>query len=64
MARTWHGLARGLSWTFGRSCRDWLAFTFEAMTELQKPILRSDDFPAGVASFRSNPPGVARFAGR
>jgi enoyl-CoA hydratase/carnithine racemase len=36
----------------------------EAMAELQKPIFRSDDFRAGVESFRSNGPGMARFAGR
>jgi enoyl-CoA hydratase/carnithine racemase len=36
----------------------------EAMAELQKPIFRSDDFRAGVASSRSNGPGMARFEGR
>jgi enoyl-CoA hydratase/carnithine racemase len=36
----------------------------EAMAELQKPIFRSDDFRAGVDSFRSKGPGMARFAGR
>jgi enoyl-CoA hydratase/carnithine racemase len=36
----------------------------EAMAELQKPIFRSDDFRAGVASLRSNGPGMARFEGR
>jgi enoyl-CoA hydratase/carnithine racemase len=36
----------------------------EAMAELQKPIFRSDDFRAGVASSRSNGPGMARFQGR
>jgi hypothetical protein len=36
----------------------------EAMAELQKPIFRSDDFRAGVASSRSNGAGMARFAGR
>jgi enoyl-CoA hydratase/carnithine racemase len=36
----------------------------EAMAELQKPIFRSEDFRAGVESFRENGPGMARFAGR
>jgi enoyl-CoA hydratase/carnithine racemase len=36
----------------------------EAMAELQKPILRSEDFRAGVHSLRENGPGMARFAGR
>jgi enoyl-CoA hydratase/carnithine racemase len=36
----------------------------EAMAELQKSIFRSDDFRAGVASSRSNGPGMARFQGR
>jgi enoyl-CoA hydratase/carnithine racemase len=35
----------------------------EAMTELQKPIFRSDDFRAAVESFQTNGPGMARFAG-
>jgi enoyl-CoA hydratase/carnithine racemase len=36
----------------------------EAMAELQKPIFRSDDFRSAVASFRTNGPGMSRFAGR
>jgi enoyl-CoA hydratase/carnithine racemase len=35
-----------------------------AMAELQRPIFRSEDFRAGVASFRENGPGMARFTGR
>jgi hypothetical protein len=34
------------------------------MAQLQKPIFRSEDFRAGVESFRGNGPGMARFAGR
>jgi hypothetical protein len=36
----------------------------EAMAELHRPIFRSEDFRAGVRSFRENGPGMARFAGR
>jgi enoyl-CoA hydratase/carnithine racemase len=36
----------------------------EAMAELQTPIFRSDDFRAGVASSKTNGPGLARFEGR
>ena len=36
----------------------------EAMTELQKPSFRSEDFRAGVESIQSNGPGMARFQGR
>jgi enoyl-CoA hydratase/carnithine racemase len=36
----------------------------EAMADLQRPIFRSEDFPAGVRSLRENGPGMARFAGR
>jgi enoyl-CoA hydratase/carnithine racemase len=36
----------------------------EAMAGLQKPIFRSDDFRSAVASFQTNGPGMARFAGR
>jgi hypothetical protein len=35
----------------------------EAMSELQKPIVRSDDFRSAVESFQTNGPGMARFAG-
>jgi enoyl-CoA hydratase/carnithine racemase len=35
-----------------------------AMTELQKPIFRSEDFRAGAASLNQNGPGMARFKGR
>jgi enoyl-CoA hydratase/carnithine racemase len=36
----------------------------EAMAELQKPIWRSEDLKIGLASFRKNGPGLARFEGR
>jgi enoyl-CoA hydratase/carnithine racemase len=36
----------------------------EAMTELQKPIFRSEDFRTGVRSLGESGPGMARFAGR
>jgi enoyl-CoA hydratase/carnithine racemase len=35
-----------------------------AMTELQKPIFRSEDFRAGAESLNQNGPGMARFEGR
>ena len=36
----------------------------EAMTEIQKPIWASEDLKIGLASFRENGPGLAKFAGR
>jgi enoyl-CoA hydratase/carnithine racemase len=36
----------------------------EAMAGLQRPIFGSEDFRAGVQSFRSDGPGMARFQGR
>src|SRR3546814_868241 len=36
----------------------------DAMEELQKPIWTSDDLKTGLASFRKNGPGLARFEGR
>jgi enoyl-CoA hydratase/carnithine racemase len=36
----------------------------EAMTEIQKPIWASEDLKIGLASFRENGPGLAKFTGR
>jgi enoyl-CoA hydratase/carnithine racemase len=36
----------------------------EAMAEIQKPIWASDDLKIGLASFRENGPGLAKFTGR
>jgi enoyl-CoA hydratase/carnithine racemase len=36
----------------------------EAMAELQKPIWASEDLKIGLASFRENGPGLAKFTGR
>ena len=36
----------------------------EAMTRVQAPIWASDDLKTGLASFRKNGPGLAKFAGR
>ena len=36
----------------------------DAMEELQKPIWASEDLKIGLASFRKNGPGLARFEGR
>jgi hypothetical protein len=36
----------------------------EAMAEIQKPIWASEDLKIGLASFRENGPGFAKFAGR
>ena len=36
----------------------------EAMTRVQAPIWASEDLKAGLASFRKNGPGLAKFAGR
>lgn len=36
----------------------------QAMAEIQKPIWASADLKAGLASFRQNGPGLARFEGR
>jgi enoyl-CoA hydratase/carnithine racemase len=36
----------------------------EAMTEIQKPIWASEDLQIGLASFRANGPGLAKFVGR
>jgi enoyl-CoA hydratase/carnithine racemase len=36
----------------------------EAMARVQAPIWASEDLKAGLASFRKNGPGLARFAGR
>jgi enoyl-CoA hydratase/carnithine racemase len=36
----------------------------EAMAEIQRPILRSADFRAGVSSYRENGIGMAEFEGR
>ena len=36
----------------------------EAMAEIQKPIWASEDLKIGLASFRENGPGLAKFAGR
>src|SRR6516165_8988364 len=35
-----------------------------AMAEIQKPIWASEDLKIGLASFRENGPGLAKFAGR
>jgi hypothetical protein len=34
------------------------------MGKLQEPIWASEDLKAGLASFRTNGPGLAKFAGR
>jgi enoyl-CoA hydratase/carnithine racemase len=36
----------------------------EAMAEIQKPIWASEDLKIGLASFRENGPGHAKFTGR
>jgi enoyl-CoA hydratase/carnithine racemase len=36
----------------------------EAMAEIQKPIWTSEDLKIGLASFRENGPGLAKFVGR
>jgi enoyl-CoA hydratase/carnithine racemase len=36
----------------------------DAMGKLQEPIWASEDLKAGLASFRTNGPGLAKFAGR
>jgi enoyl-CoA hydratase/carnithine racemase len=36
----------------------------EAMAELQLPIWRSEDLKTGLASYKANGPGMARFQGR
>ena len=36
----------------------------DAMGKLQEPIWASEDLKAGLASFRKNGPGLAKFAGR
>jgi enoyl-CoA hydratase/carnithine racemase len=36
----------------------------EAMAEIQKPIWDSEDLKIGLASFRENGPGLAKFTGR
>jgi enoyl-CoA hydratase/carnithine racemase len=36
----------------------------EAMAEIQKPIWASEDLQLGLASFRANGPGLAKFVGR
>jgi enoyl-CoA hydratase/carnithine racemase len=36
----------------------------EAMAEIQKPIWASEDLKIGLASFRENGPGLAKFTGR
>jgi hypothetical protein len=36
----------------------------EAMARVQAPIWASEDLKAGLASFRKNGPGLAKFAGR
>jgi enoyl-CoA hydratase/carnithine racemase len=36
----------------------------EAMAEIQKPIWASEDLEIGLASFRENGPGLAKFTGR
>ena len=36
----------------------------EAMAEIQKPIWASEDLQIGLASFRQNGPGLAKFVGR
>jgi enoyl-CoA hydratase/carnithine racemase len=36
----------------------------EAMAEVQKPIWASEDIKIGLASFRDNGPGLAKFTGR
>jgi enoyl-CoA hydratase/carnithine racemase len=36
----------------------------EAMAEIQKPIWASEDLKLGLASFRANGPGLAKFVGR
>jgi hypothetical protein len=34
------------------------------MSKLQEPIWASEDLRSGLASFRQNGPGLAKFAGR
>jgi hypothetical protein len=36
----------------------------EAMSRVQAPIWASEDLKTGLASFRKNGPGLAKFAGR
>jgi enoyl-CoA hydratase/carnithine racemase len=36
----------------------------EAMTDIQKPIWKSEDLKIGLKAFRKNGPGAARFEGR
>jgi len=41
-----------------------IAAADQAMTELQRPIIRSADFRTGVRSYRENGIGMAEFEGR
>ena len=41
-----------------------IAAADEAMAQLQLPIWRSDDLRIGLASYKANGPGMARFVGR
>jgi enoyl-CoA hydratase/carnithine racemase len=41
-----------------------IAAADEAMAEIQKPIWASEDLKLGLASFRANGPGLAKFVGR
>ena len=41
-----------------------IAAADEAMAEIQRPIMRSADFRAGVRSYRENGIGMAEFEGR
>ena len=43
---------------------DGVAAADEAMARVQAPIWASEDLKAGLASFRKNGPGLAKFAGR
>ena len=43
---------------------DGVAAADEAMARVQAPIWASEDLKTGLASFRKNGPGLAKFAGR
>jgi enoyl-CoA hydratase/carnithine racemase len=47
-----------------RAVSDGVRAADEAMSELQRPIFRSEDFATGVGSFKRSGPGMARFEGR
>jgi hypothetical protein len=45
-------------------CAAGCAISQPALTEIQKPIWASEDLKIGLASFRENGPGLAKFTGR